>query len=506
MDTPVATRCNALDPVRIHHPIRRSAWDDGASLLFAGLLLPSVSATLALLDPRLRHWFLIPVTVCGVLISVDAIDWALRRREIFDPQAVLGLLGVHLFYLAPILNVMLDHWPRYVVGPVDWREALGTMAMLNAVGLCGYRLVLLPADRARPRHRLRSFNLPVFYTVGSLAAAVSVLAFVVEITIFGGISGYLSAMTGGLERSRLAGLGWLLIVAEAFPMIIFALVVVRWRRVLAERRVVLLLLVIALAGTQFFVGGLRGSRSNAIWPILIGLTLVHLLVARISRKSLLVFLLFLSVFMYGYGFYKSAGLEVLDAARGTRSVEELSAETGRDLPVLLLGDLSRADIQALVLDRQLRRDAELAYGISYVGDVAFLVPRWLLPERPPDKVAVGTDVIFGPGAYDSGFRSSRVYGLAGEAVMNFGPVGAVASFVLLGLLVRRVRRYYARALRESALGPKLLAPALWACVFLPTADLDNTIWFLIKYVLPLAGVIWLALHIRPDRTAAVTTR
>jgi len=328
----------------------------------------------------------------------------------------------------------------------------------------------------------------------------------VEITIFGGISGYLSAMTGGLERSRLAGLGWLLIVAEAFPMIIFALVVVRWRRVLAERRVVLLLLVIALAGTQFFVGGLRGSRSNAIWPILIGLTLVHLLVARISRKSLLVFLLFLSVFMYGYGFYKSAGLEVLDAARGTRSVEELSAETGRDLPVLLLGDLSRADIQALVLDRQLRRDAELAYGISYVGDVAFLVPRWLLPERPPDKVAVGTDVIFGPGAYDSGFRSSRVYGLAGEAVMNFGPVGAVASFVLLGLLVRRVRRYYARALRESALGPKLLAPALWACVFLPTADLDNTIWFLIKYVLPLAGVIWLALHIRPDRTAAVTTR
>ncbi|MGI5215730.1 hypothetical protein [Plantactinospora sp. CA-290183] len=460
--------------------------------------MTTTSTTLALVDPRLRHWFLIPVTVCGVLIGIDAVDWTLRRRDIFDPQAVLGLLGVHLFYLAPILNVMLDYWPRFVVGPADWREALGMMGLLNAVGLCLYRLVLAAPDRARSSTgRSRQFNLDAFYKIGLFAAAVSVLAFCAELVTLGGVSGYLSTVTEGSERSQLSGLGWLLIIAEAFPMLIFALVVVRWRHELARNRLALVLVLVGLAATQFFVGGLRGSRSNAIWPILIGLTLIHLLVLRVSRKSLFIFVAFLAVFMYVYGLYKSVGLEVLDAARGTRSVEELSTESGRNVPTLLLGDLSRADIQALVLDRQRTTDAEPAYGITYLGDVSFLVPRAILPERPRDKVAVGTDLIFGPRAFESGIKSSRVYGLAGEAIMNFGPLGGVASFAFLGMVVRLLRRYYARARQEAALAPKLLAPMLWACTFLPTADLDNNVWFLIKFVLPLAAVVWLAQWLRP---------
>ncbi|ROT33180.1 hypothetical protein [Micromonospora sp. HM5-17] len=487
-------------------PTRQRSRDDAISLGLAYLLVTSASAILALVDPRLRHWFLLPVSACGVLVGIDAIDWLRRRRDIFDPQAVLGLFGVHFFYLAPILNVMLDHWPRYVIGPGDWREALGTMGMLNVVGLCVYRLILLAPDRRRVARRARQLNLAAFYRLGLFAAGVSILAFCGEVALFGGLSGYLNAMTGAVDRSRLNGLGWLLVLAETFPMLVFALVVVRWRTALARRPAVIVVLLIGLAGTQFFVAGLRGSRSNTIWPVLIALTLVHLLVVRISRKQLCVFVMIVSVFMYVYGLYKSAGLEVLEAARGTRSVEELSAETGRDVPALLLGDLSRADIQALLLDRQLRGDAELAYGVSYVGDVSFLVPNSILPERPRDKVAVGTDVLFGPGAFESGIRSSRVYGLAGEAVMNFGPLGGVASFAVLGLVVVFSRRYYARARQEAALGPKLLAPMLWAGAFLPTADLDNNLWFLIKLVLPLAGVVWLASRIGPTRPAPATGR
>lgn len=482
----------ATPPVRVA-VIGPGLGAEAASWAMSAVLVTSVSTTLALLDPRLRHWFVIPVTVCGVLIGVDAIEWVRRRRDIFDPQAILGLLGMHFFYLAPILNVMLDHWPRHLVGPPDWRAALGTMALLNVLGLCLYRVVLGFRDRPQPRPRRASrFDERAFHRVGLAAVLVSVLAFCGEVAMFGGLSGYLNTMTGESDRVELTGLGWLLILGEAFPMIIFALVLVRWRSWLAGHRSVILLLLVGLALMQFFVGGLRGSRSNTIWPILIGLTLVHLLVARVSRKALLVFLLVVGLFIYTYGLYKSAGLEVLDAARGTRSVGDISSETGRDVPSLLLGDLSRADIQALVLDRQLRSDAELAYGVTYLGDVSFLVPGAVLPVRPTDKVAAGTDLLFGPGAYESGMRSSRVYGLAGEAIMNFGPAGGVLSFAFLGMLVRFGRRYYARARQQGSLTAKLLGPMALVCAFLPTADLDNNTWFLLKYVLPVAAVVWLA--------------
>ncbi|MBE1488722.1 O-antigen polymerase [Plantactinospora soyae] len=477
---------------------------EAASWAMSALLVTSASTILALLDPRLRHWFLIPVTVCGVLIGIDAVEWVRRRRDIFDPQAILGLLGMHFFYLAPILNVMLDHWPRHLVGPPDWRAALGTMALLNVLGLCLYRVVLGFRDRPPPRTRRASrFDERAFYRVGLVAVLVSVLAFCGEVVMFGGISGYLSTMTGESDRVELAGLGWLLILGEAFPMIVFALVLVRWRSWLAEHRWAILLLLVGLALMQFFVGGLRGSRSNTIWPVLIGLTLIHLLVVRVSRRAMFVFILVLGLFVYTYGLYKSAGLEVLDAARGTRSVEDISSETGRDVPSLLLGDLSRADIQALVLDRQLRGNSELAYGVTYLGDVSFLVPGAVLPERPRDKVAAGTDLLFGPGAYESGIRASRVYGLTGEAIMNFGPAGGVVSFALLGVLVRFSRRHYARARQQRSISTTLLAPMALVCAFLPTADLDNNTWFLLKYVLPLAAVVWLA---RQGRSASRALR
>src|SRR5262249_26329541 len=99
---------------------------------------------------ELQHWLLVPVTLCGILVGKDAIDWLLGRMNLFDPAGIIGVLGVHFFFLAPLLHVAWDYWLEYVVPPPDWRDWIGEMAFLNLGGLLVYRFVRDLVDTQRP--------------------------------------------------------------------------------------------------------------------------------------------------------------------------------------------------------------------------------------------------------------------------------------------------------------------------------------------------------------------
>jgi hypothetical protein len=73
------------------------------------------------------------------LIGCDAIDWFRGRLSLFDPAGIIGLVGVHFFFLAPLLHVTWDSWMLYINPPPGWRDWLGGMAILNAAGLVLYR-------------------------------------------------------------------------------------------------------------------------------------------------------------------------------------------------------------------------------------------------------------------------------------------------------------------------------------------------------------------------------
>lgn len=456
-------------------------------------LLPVVSLVLVGAEPRLRHWLMVPVTVCGVLVAVDAVEWFRRRTDVFDPRALIGLFGLHFFYLAPVLHVLLDYWAPEGIAPADWRNALGRLAVVNAVGLLIYRGVL--AVRRSGRHvarPVRAVDEPVLHGAGRLAVVVGVCAFIGELVLFGGVAGYLR--TASTDREAFAGLGWLLIIGDSFPLIAFVSIVIRWRAVLARRRRLLGLLLAGMVVTQFVVAGLRGSRTNFIWPVLVAVILIHLLVVPVTRRALGVSALALGVFLYGYGLYKGSGPRVLDIVRGERTIAQVSSDSNRDLPLVLLGDLGRADINARMLDRLRTGGASPAYGQTYLAGPALLVPRFVLPKRPRDKVVIGTDIIYGPGSYAAGARSSRAYGITGEAIMNFGIPGGLLSFAGLALAVRGVRRYYLRARRGSDLVTVLLAPSLCLlAVNLLLWDFANIVWFVVKHLGPLAAVIALAI-------------
>ena len=94
----------------------------------------------------------------------------------------------------------------------------------------------------------------------------------------------------------------------------------------------------------------------------------------------------------------------------------------------------------------------------------------------------GTDAQFGPGAWSRGYakNSTRIYGLAGEMMLNFGPAAIPFAFVLLGSLVGGVARF-CRDLDPRDLR-LLIAPLLvvLAILFLGS-DSDNCVFFIVKY-------------------------
>lgn len=477
------------------------------SWVVATQITVAASVIAALLDDRLFHWFLIPVTVCGILVGVDVIDWVRGRLDIFSPRALLALFGMHFLYLAPILHVTWDYFALFIAPLDDWRAGLGNMAILNMVGLLIYRVILEAWPTPGPKKDWADVNVKTFRSSMKIGIFVSLAAAAAVLARFGGISGYLATVTVG--RDTLAGTGSLLLVAEAFPLLAFVLVVVNRRDKLRTSPVVLTGLIVAFSLCQFLVAGLRGSRSNTIWPILIALIVVHLVVRPVSRKTLVVGVLLLGSFMYVYSFYKAQGADAVAQIRSGQ-IGSLSAETGRGLPDLLLGDLGRSDIQALVLERQEERGIAPVYGETYLYGAAFLLPSSVFSgDGVSSKVAAGTDVLYGQGTYAAGGSSSRIYGLAGEGILNFGKAGAIGAFAVLGFFIRFTDRLYRRARDSDNLRMKLIAPSLAvASVLALGQDFDNVVFFLMRQALPLAFIAWVASRSTsaPSPRARSTTR
>ena len=134
-----------------------------------------------------------------------------------------------------------------------------------------------------------------------------------------------------------------------------------------------------------------------------------------------------------YAAYKQHGANLLDDYQTSGEYSSLNKDT-EDLPTVLVGDFSRADVQANLMWRMAEGgELQLAWGRSYLGALAMLIPKSVWPERPPTAIAWITDAEYGRGVFSTGImRSTRVYGIAGEAALNFGIAGIPLSLALLG--------------------------------------------------------------------------
>lgn len=455
-------------------------------LLSAALVALIVVPALVLQD-AVHHWFLLPLTACGVLVGIDAVDWLRGRLDLIDPAGLLGLLGLHFFLLAPLLHVHWDRWMRWVEPPPDWRDWLGAMAMLNAVGLVCFRFARQLPARLFPPRRGGEWKLDAarFPLVLLAAMAVTLLLHLWVLQRFGGLSGYIRTYTDHQARSAaFSGLGMVLMISESFPVLmLFGFVVAAKRHRALRSWPALVAFLLLFLVVQLVFGGLRGSRSNTIWAILWAGGTIHLLVRPLTRSMAAAAALLLVAFMYVYGFYKSFGAEAVEALDGPEERAQMVERSGRGVETILLGDLARADVQAFILHRLNRPDVDYqpALGRTYAGALALFVPRRIWPDRPATKVKEGTEIQYGRGlAYFSDYQSSRVYGLAGEAMLNFGPLAVPPAFAVLGFLVFAIRRTLSRW-RANGDSRMLLAPLLInLCFIMLASDLDNIVVFVMK--------------------------
>ncbi|MBD2165282.1 hypothetical protein H6G04_12840 [Calothrix membranacea FACHB-236] len=481
------------------------------SLVVAVFLSLLTAFCLLQISGQFLHWFVIPVTLCGILIGIDAIDWFRGRLNLFDPVGIIGLLGFHFFFVAPLLHVGLDFWiDSDIIPPTDWRPWLGGMAILNFLGLWVYRFTRNITFNATNNHKTQTIwqiNRQRFFPVICIALIISAILQLMVYQKFGGIANYIAAATRAAMRdgeNEFQGMGILFVLSESFPILAmmgFTIYAQTQKRL--QTGTVLLVALIAFLILQFLFGGLRGSRSNTIWAMFWAVGIIHFLLVRISKKQIAIGLVFLVLFMYIYGFFKTGGLEAVNTAlQGQEARATLEEKSGRSLQSLVLQDLGRSDVQAFLLYRILRPDSdyEYAWGRTYLPALTMLIPSAIMPEKPPEKTKEGTEVQYGKGTYDPIFwNSSKVYGLAGETMLNFGPYVIPLAFILLGVVVGKARR----CLFNWSVGEDdrlLLLPLLINfCFIILVGDSDNYIFFLFKN----SGMATLVIFLSCDRKVMI---
>ena len=135
---------------------------------------------------------------------------------------------------------------------------------------------------------------------------------------------------------------------------------------------------------QFVFSGLRGSRGNLVYAVIVMLGIIHYWVRPVTRRAIAVGAVFGVLFMYGYGLYKSAGVEGAESLRSFSEQSRVAKETGRTLPALFVGDLGRADIQAVLLHNRYDSNCRAADGLRphLLSGLATLVPGATLGSPP----------------------------------------------------------------------------------------------------------------------------
>ena len=361
------------------------------------------------------HWFLMPVGACGILAGVDVVRWLRGRLDVFDPKTVVGCLAFYGFFAAPILHVI---WDIYGVGNEmllwgDWRPWLGAMASLNALGLVAYRCAHnWMFNRAAPSSIRWNLDRKKFYPVFASALAASVIGVAIYLWELGGISGVVDAYENNPEA--FVGKGWLLVLAWPLAVLSFIVIVHAWtdRHKTHRPRLATGIIFLSISGIgHFLLLGWYGSRGTTIWALFWMAGIVHYHFRKLSRGIVTVGLILLVVFMYFYGFYKEQKRESFEILRSPALWWEPPGYQ-RDLKHLLLGDLARADSNALILHNLIKDpgDYDYRWGLTYLGAFGILIPRNIWTDRPEFKVDAGTEAQQGKAEVQAGLGQGGPHG------------------------------------------------------------------------------------------------
>ena len=445
------------------------------ALAVSGLLTPSVGV--------------VAVVPIGFVFLSEALLPLGGRRPLMSMRPLVGILATYMLYVGPVITLAAGPWLRFVQAPPDFSEALDTHLVVLAVGAVIYKAVVSAVDN-RPVLRQQSdreWSNQAFWTAWCILVIVS-FASTAFVSVRVGIA---TAWLG--ERSDVgaetAGLGVFVFVADWLPLLfgIGAIVSYVGRRG-SKRLVVLQLSLVALMMVVLL--GWRGSRGSIIWPLLSLVVFWVLLNGPLRKRTLVSLLVFLGFLMVALGYFKVGGVDTLVAAStGQDQRAAIETSSGRGVVGLLRGDLDRTSAQVLLVSRlQAEPMVDLALGSTYLMAPLELLPDFLgisLPQLP-SRGELTSSIVLGQQVRDLRSRTSRAFGMQGEAYINFGPAGAAAVLGVYALFVAFASRSYRRAILFRSKSSALVTAALTApCLNLLPFELDVALGYAVKITLPM---------------------
>jgi hypothetical protein len=477
--------------------------------VYSFLLVISITLIFILLNPKIIHWFIIPAMFCGTLTGTDVIRWLRGSYDSFDPKGFIGLAIFYGWFIVPLLHAYLDVYQISIYkitfnSMAEFKDAMGIVLIINACGLFLYKIC-----QRWSFNRVKNVGnrwKVIYGRVLPVLGILGLISFCAQIYFSFGIRGTIKAAGDIYEGSK--GWGIFLMFGDALPILIFAAIIMWSGKPEKTRSWLPVIIFLAFAAIlQFFWVGLRGSRSATVVGVFWAVGLVHHYWRKLKPGFLLLGLIILFIFLYLYGiFYKTThhrkSLLEIQSLEDIQRQEKITGGVHGKYSILL-GDLTRVGIQAEVAKSimESKTNYKFRYGLTYLEASVRLIPSavWkvilsgdLSFKDNWNKGKAYIDLTEGEGHYHPIYHhSSQAFGLSGEAMLNFGLIGAPLLWVLYGILVGWVRRKQVSLSSHDTRW--VMMPLLtYVLISIPVADMDGIIFTLFKsgFLVFLATILW----------------
>lgn len=431
--------------------------------------------------------YLIPVTICGwaTLYKILELFQLAKLTQANPPLVFYFYITVFIAtYLAPLAHFASNFWIIFnnsLILPKNWEPYVFTIAVINAIGIlvfinCYNYFYYLESKNKTVFLLSQDSNINYIYLFGCIS-------FIFQLYIYiqlGGLSGFIATYEARGEEQGFGGFGLLFMISEFLPtaLILLFYIKVQSSPSLKNRNTIFIFLLILFISCIFF-GGLRGSRSNTILTIIHAVMVIHFYIRKFAYKELAVAGIFLLSFMFVYKFYKQGGVEaVKQFSEGT--IDKSTDKYDFNLLEMMLTDFARADIQPYLIYRFDNFKYQPKFGATYIGGILHYLPSFAIDRNNlTTKKTAATELLYQQKGENIGYFTTRIFGLVGEYILNFGYATAFLVFIPLAFFLARLDKWI-KQLQPNDIRNFIVPLWILFVIFLFNADFDNAIFFFMK--------------------------
>lgn len=432
--------------------------------------------------------YLIPMTLCGVISGIKLTDrLALPEcyRDVYT--MVWGVVFINS-YIAPVIHFARDEWMEYIIFyPDNWNDYAFLTSSFYLIGMIIWLAVFKenePARRFLTRWECKR-------NAGRTLILLMLASFILQLFIYakvGGIGGYIQAYTDSTkEESAFSGTGLFAIFSEMFPYLFIIYFVVKWGGKKIPGYQICLFFLLLLVSLLFF-GGLKGSRNNVLYTLVMGIIAIHIFVYRFKPVHIIYFVVFFFCFMYAGRLYKDQKGNLFNNVK--EAVESRDKKNISQVETIILGDLSRFGVNTYEFYLlETSGEYRYKYGQTYLWGVFTFIPfgSTLIREYDISSRSDAATELFYKNRTET--ENSRIFGILGEWMLNFGVWTFFIPYIFMGFVFRILKRTLASIPVDDM--RMLIVPAVLTLIpDLILSDVSNIMSFLVKRIVVFLFVIY----------------